>query len=51
MSRKPVTLLLALLMLLPPVLADENDPDLTVDDISFSNDSPTGGDGKNNAEP
>ncbi len=44
MSRKPVTLLLALLMLLPPVLADENDPDLTVDDISFSNDSPTGGD-------
>ncbi len=44
MSRKPLTLLLALLMLLPPVLGDENDTDMSVEDISFSDDSPTGGD-------
>ena len=44
MSRKSFTFLLALLMLLPPVQGDENDPDLTIEDISFSDDSPAGGD-------
>jgi len=47
MSRKITALLLAMLML--PIsamntIADENDPDLSINEISFSEDSPTGGD-------
>ena len=47
MSRKITALLLAILML--PIsatntLADENDPDLSINEIAFSDNSPTGGD-------
>ena len=47
MSRKITALLLAVLMLplsAMNTLADENDPDLSINEISFSDDSPTGGD-------
>ena len=47
MSRKITALLLAMLMLplsAMNTIADENDPDLSIDDITFSEDSPTGGD-------
>ncbi len=47
MSRKITALLLAMLMLpfsAVNTLADENDPDLSINEISFSDDSPTGGD-------
>ena len=47
MSRKITALLLAMLMLpfsAMNTLADENDPDLSINGISFSEDSPTGGD-------
>ena len=47
MSRKITALLLAMLMLpfsAMNTLADENDPDLSINEISFSDDSPTGGD-------
>ena len=47
MSRKITAFLLAMLMLplsAMNTLADENDPDLSINEISFSNDSPTGGD-------
>ena len=47
MSRKITALLLAMLMLpfsAMNTLADENDPDLSINGISFSDDSPTGGD-------
>mgnify|MGYP003332885161 CR=1 FL=1 len=47
MSRKITALLLAMLMLpfsAMNTLADENAPDLSINGISFSDDSPTGGD-------
>jgi len=47
MSRKITALLLAMLMLplsAMNTIADENDPDLSIDEITFSEDSPTGGD-------
>ena len=47
MSRKITAFLLAMLMLplsAMNTLADENDPDLSINEISFSDDSPTGGD-------
>ena len=47
MSRKITALLLAMLMLplsAMNTLADENDPDLSINEISFDDDSPTGGD-------
>jgi len=47
MSRKITALLLAMLILpfsAINTLADENDPDLSINEISFSDDSPTGGD-------
>ena len=47
MSRKITALLLAMLMLpfsAMNTLADENDPDLSINEINFSDDSPTGGD-------
>jgi len=47
MTRKLTALLLAMLMLpfsAMDVLADEGDPDLSINEITFSDDSPTGGD-------
>ena len=47
MSRKITAFLLAMLMLplsAMNTLADENDPDLSINEISFSDDTPTGGD-------
>ncbi|SVB73641.1 uncharacterized protein METZ01_LOCUS226495, partial [marine metagenome] len=47
MSRKLTALLLAVLMLpfsAMNAIADEGDPDLSINEISFSDDSPTGGD-------
>ncbi|GIR28369.1 MAG: hypothetical protein CM15mP42_13190 [Methanobacteriota archaeon] len=46
MSRKITALLLAMLMLplsAMNTLADENDPDLSINEISFDDDSPTVG--------
>lgn len=47
MTRKLTALLLAILMLpfsAMNTLADEGDPDLSINEITFSDDSPTGGD-------
>ena len=47
MSRKLIALLLAVLMLpLSTInsIAEESDPDITINEITFSNNSPTGGD-------
>ena len=47
MSRKLTAFLLAILMLplsSMNVIADEGDPDLSINEITFSDNSPTGGD-------